>query len=812
MQVPPGMPARAIITANLRQDGQEIWSGTTITFPLRQGLMQIQRGQLPWATQQGEKPVAGPALFCIQIEGDPGGQYLGEGCVQLAIQSNTVAAPGNPNIVAAPGRVQDTVGIPGSESQAGDNALPGVATDFLQSIRPTGSLELYGQIANQPMPLTEFPSNYWGVQGYTSIDGLGLPIRADVNWISGPEAQQFGWNQLTFSIDPMALKDSVRQQISAAVQKDPEYWSGVFDQVKEEKIEEYTSKYQLPTTEMADSLLSSQIERGQMVGRMEKMLNSPSMETSQLDWQSRLKSAGLTNEQQIGRYLDSLRTVDPAAYEESLKEYSRVGQAEAMEERIEEYKSDSTWLPDWQKWEQKKAEVERLKEAEPHELLQDPKTLKQVAKKKKSWKWMSAVERFQVGTIFPQQNSLSFQGSQLTGVDIAMAPGKWYVSTTLGKMQPDAFAFGGIIPRRPPANLGRVTAGYGTTADNHLHISAQMVREQADSVSFFPRDNQVLEANGRWGFLKGAINLEAMAAISKIAYQNPLSWSDSLGIDQESQGTAWSLSADGTLFSGTSRWSVRHQQIGNSYYSLGAPWMLRNRKTSDLRWEQRFLEGKASLIGFYRQDQFPSLSPSVKPGGQELRAGGLQGSWKIKEQTRLNASWSPYYQGFAGFDSSIVARQSRYQVGISHGYKGESARGMVLGQYILGIAPRTDSLGFLLHQFMLTNQLGWKNGANLSVQLSGMFLQFVDRTQLSGTSYIQSSFFLMQRWRQEIGGGYTLLSDQKGQAYFTTRTIVPITERIQATATFRADWFRNQPEIAELPWMYLGRVGVAMNW
>lgn len=182
--------------------------------------MQIQRGQLPWASQKGEKPVAGPALFCIQILGNPGNQYLGEGCVQLEIRSDQVAEPG---------RVQDTVGV-NHHSPLPINALPGVAT----KIRPTGSLELYGQIANQPMPLTEFPSNYWGIQGYTSIDGLGLPIRADVNWISGPEAQRFGWNQITFSIDPMALKDSVRQQIATAAQKDPAYWSGVFDKVKEE--------------------------------------------------------------------------------------------------------------------------------------------------------------------------------------------------------------------------------------------------------------------------------------------------------------------------------------------------------------------------------------------------------------------------------------------------------------------------------------------------------------------------------------------------------------------------------------------------
>ena len=57
---------------------------------------------------------------------------------------------------------------------------------------------------------------------------------------------------------------------------------GVFDNVKEERIEEYTSKYQFPTTEMADSLLSSQIERGQMVGRMEQVLTMSTYSSTHL--------------------------------------------------------------------------------------------------------------------------------------------------------------------------------------------------------------------------------------------------------------------------------------------------------------------------------------------------------------------------------------------------------------------------------------------------------------------------------------------------------------------------------------------------
>jgi len=47
----------------------------------------------------------------------------------------------------------------------------------------------------------------------------------------------------------MALKDSVRQQISTAAQKDPAYWSGVFDKAKEERIEEYLGKNPLPFVE-----------------------------------------------------------------------------------------------------------------------------------------------------------------------------------------------------------------------------------------------------------------------------------------------------------------------------------------------------------------------------------------------------------------------------------------------------------------------------------------------------------------------------------------------------------------------------------
>lgn len=87
--------------------------------------MQIQRGQLPWATQQGEKPVAGPALFCIKVLGNPGNQYLGEGCVQLEIR---------PDQVAVPNKVQDTVKA-NCNSPLRNNALPSAAT----KIRPQGA-------------------------------------------------------------------------------------------------------------------------------------------------------------------------------------------------------------------------------------------------------------------------------------------------------------------------------------------------------------------------------------------------------------------------------------------------------------------------------------------------------------------------------------------------------------------------------------------------------------------------------------------------------------------------------------------------
>jgi len=321
---------------------------------------------------------------------------------------------------------------------------------------------------------------------------------------------------------------------------------------------------------------------------------------------------------------------------------------EAQKVRYERLMERKKQLDEWQRKAENAAVINAITDDNlDYEIgnLRDPDLLKQ---KLKSFGMFSGESKalysfraISVGSIFPAYSSLILDGIQLTGGNIEINPGNFYLAACGGRSRRIA-SFPGIPESGFNQNMFFVKTGIGRPERTHIYVSALRILDQTKndfdtSIVKYPTANLILGTDVKISFLKGKIIFGGEGALSQyiknrnapdldlgdynqIVQRIPVFLPPNIATNIDfayNFGTRVNVFKNKTVFEAFKRY------IGPGYFSLGTPFLRNDLNRTEANIRQNLFKNILELTGFYRYDvdnllQFKNFITKTRSIGTEL--------------------------------------------------------------------------------------------------------------------------------------------------------------------------------------------------
>ena len=304
----------------------------------------------------------------------------------------------------------------------------------------------------------------------------------------------------------------------------------------------------------------------------------------------------------------------------------------------------------------KKQKLEDLRQADSAQLLQkvsgmrNPDDIRRMAKDqlpgKKLLTGILAVDRFGIGLVNPQYSEFTLFAASLKGLDIGVNQDKYFYDLTLGKTTRQ---FTGPFSNIKPVfdrYLGMARIGYGELKGNHLSVEYLYAFDPKTVDKGMPMvRNGVVNVSAQFTMLKNA-KIEANAAQSDykeqyIEERNNVVTNKTSVLDA-SANKAYQLKATQVIGDNT-KVEAQLKQTGAAFRTVGNPFLRRNFREAEFKYEQQLWKKRIKFSGFYKEmrDNLIELNQATN----RLKGYGLKLSTAFEKYPNLTLSYSPYQQG-----------------------------------------------------------------------------------------------------------------------------------------------------------------------
>ena len=483
----------------------------------------------------------------------------------------------------------------------------------------------------------------------------------------------------------------------------------------------------------------------------EKLRNASEEEKMKLEQEFRQKQDSIINhyKQEAGDSLLKARS-------KFSPDTSGLGQYLRMQEKIDELKS-------------RRQEIEDLRQFDSAQLtkkvsgIRNPDDIRAMAKDqmpgKKLLNSILSVDRFGIGLVNPQYSELTLYAASVKGLDIGINKDKYFYDVTMGKTSRQ---FTGLLSDVKPMYeryIGVARVGYGELRGNHISVEYMYA---FDPVSVHDRQtpmvrNGVINLNTQFQLLQHT-TVEADLAQSdyKETYQSlqsNYSGANASFLDA-SANKAYRIKATQEV-NDNIKAEIMVRQTGAAFRTVGNPFLRRNFREMEVKYEQQFLKKRLKFSGFYKEmrDNLIELNKATN----RMKGYGLRLSTSFEKYPNITLGYSPYQQG-NNHPDSLYRTNNQFSVTnailtYKKSYKGISWAGLV--NYTRS-AMELSGRGTVAYRHVSTIhtlQIGQRQTAILSY-LSNVTMPFVD--SLNSNSYQASHMYkLSKTFSAGVIGEYT---------------------------------------------------------
>lgn len=304
----------------------------------------------------------------------------------------------------------------------------------------------------------------------------------------------------------------------------------------------------------------------------------------------------------------------------------------------------------------KKKELEQLRQMDSFGLSKkignqrDPNELKEMMKSQLPGKGILtsvlSVDRFGIGLVSPNYSDFTMNSTSVKGVDIGVSKKNYFYDITLGKTTRQfigPFSNTNIEFNR---NIAVARVGIGQRTLDHIAVEYLYAYDRTLTDSFAPLiRNGVLNVNGKFTLLKNT-TIEGDWAQSRFKEEyvksREVNFNQTKPILNVNANMAYQLKATQT-FGELVKFESQLRQTGAAFRSVGNPFLRRNFREVELKYEQKFFKKQIVVSSNYKEmrDNLVEINSSTN----RLKGYGLKLSTHFKKLPNVVLSHSPYQQG-----------------------------------------------------------------------------------------------------------------------------------------------------------------------
>jgi hypothetical protein len=735
-----GAGMQLLLIGSLSQDGEVIWEGESQALNLPAGEHHFSAGQLSWEQQQGRFPAEGQYLYCLKVVSFTTSQELAQICTSQRFSGNSPSS-----------RHQKNTELP----------IP-----TLRGIQFSGQARLSGQHSNLPNPFSQLPASYGRIAVQPQLSIAGIPLQGQVFWSTEQKQLNYDLNSISLNLNHHQLIENLKQQALAKLEAE---LSGVgardsslfhrLMELREESYQEALAKLDPKTRHLMDSSHQHLFQVEEKLERMKQMLAHPQLAEAEAEWEDQLRVHQLTSPEQQQAFEDSLQLHAPEQYAKWVAGKGRFHQAQRLRKKVTELENQGKELGSFSSFRQQARELERIREASPEELLQDPNTLRKIGQFGKGYGFLTQISSFGVGNVLPNHSALSLQGVSLNGIQLAWQGEKWYSDVAIGKLRSGPWQ--SLDPTQAPsAWLAAVRAGWGAPTQSHVHLLSQASWEMGAQAA--GRSQQLIGLSAQYLLWKERFRVQGQVMHSKWQNETPLiPASDSFPIwglwgtaPLSSTGTAWSVETELKLFQGNTQLFGKWMEVPENYYSPAAPMLIRGQQAYEVRVRQQLMKSRIQLSAYGRKNR-NDLLPLVPVAASAVSI-GLDLALRLPKLPYLQLTYAPFYQEQIAQDTAAI-RPSGYRQSLFNlvsGYHAQlgkisSTTNVIYSLQWGGTSKASDV--FLAHLLSATQSFQFPSSFALTG--SATFVQADYSLALNRTlqGEINASGSLFHRWTHTLG-------------------------------------------------------------
>lgn len=487
---------------------------------------------------------------------------------------------------------------------------------------------------------------------------LGLPFRA--NFFFTTEANNvYKNNFFTFRFDANAF----RQKAASDLQKQ------IDEAKKTDRLRQLDIQKNNIETQRYENELNGLKNRNPNIDQFKKEIQEQAekkaqeqIEKEKIKLENKLKNAGEEEKKKLEREFqlkkDSIL----------LRHKNDVGDSLLSSSGNWTSKSDSMQMAKYLKLQQKldelnqkKKDIEALRQHDSLKIAQkangvkNPDDLRALAKEQmKGNKLMQhalSIDRFGIGVVNPQYSEHTLFAASVKGIDIGVNRKGYFYDLTLGKTTKQ---FTGMFSNNLPAfdrnivvsrfGLGEFKKDYLAVELLHAYDTKQENNPNEINNNNVQIKNTVVNIGGRYTFLKST---EIQTDVAQSIYRDFSSTKvikaqgSSKEIFRPTDFRSYNIKAIHTLSENT-KFEMVLRQTGLGFKSVGNPFLRRNFREVEGKFEHKMFKKKVKLSASYKElrDNLVEISQAIN----RLKGYGIKVSTTFEKHPNLTLSYSPYQQ------------------------------------------------------------------------------------------------------------------------------------------------------------------------
>ena len=509
---------------------------------------------------------------------------------------------------------------------------------------------------------SEIPGMMYVMSAQPKLQVYNVPISAQLRYVSGDNLYSNSLSQINIGFDINQFKRNLMEDALARVEEKTKL--GDLDDLNKLR-EEGASKVQEKAIEKLKEKLGSEemvkaLEDLKELENVESALQNPAFQ-EKLSELSRLEDKyGISSLEDIENLDED--DVPPDVQKRLYELYALKAKYEKLMARKELLEQIRNKLERAKELQQK---LENLENPSVASTLRDPKQLKDFLMNSggmsKAQKILMSVHHFNIGKSFPNYSPYTVNRVAMTGVDIGLTPGPFYICGLGGKTVHNIFDAEGRLTQYN-RNLYGGQIGLGDFSDTHFHIMGMRSTDdpatalEQDSILVEPRSNALLGVDFLMKLYGGKVKLGGEAvgsahnrsnfapAIEGVYPDNTPDFVRDLFSPNYSThvGLAYKADLRMNLFDNNTQVEADYEYIAPGFESLSAPILISDRLFYDFSLKQYLFDRRLQLSVFHKQEQ-DNLVP-WKAYQTSSNSTGVNFSYRGDKGVMIQGNYSPYFQ------------------------------------------------------------------------------------------------------------------------------------------------------------------------